>query len=99
MSQASTGLSRHERKRSGKLVSLSRAARNDDITALLVDRQQASRMLNVSIPTLMRMEDRGELTPVRLNKKKNSPGKPHSTAKVYYRVAQVRALAGADADR
>ena len=54
---------------------------------LLYSREQARRALGgVSIATLQRLEARGLLKPVRLNK-----GSP--TAKVFYRVSDLAALA------
>ena len=55
--------------------------------ALLVTRVQASRLLSCSIATLIRAEQRGALTPVRLD-----PASDNS--KVFYTRQQVAALAG-----
>ncbi len=55
--------------------------------ALLYDRAYVSQLLGVSIATLLRLEARKALTPIKLNSST-------SRAKTYYRASQVRALAG-----
>jgi hypothetical protein len=54
--------------------------------ALLYDREQASAALNVSTATIIRMEERGVLTPVK-------PG-GRSRGTTFYRVQEIRRVAG-----
>jgi hypothetical protein len=66
-----------------------RTVDTDEIVSgqLLVSRKAACKLLgNVSAITLMRMEEQDVLHPVRLNKLS-------ATGKVYYRMAELRALA------
>jgi hypothetical protein len=59
----------------------------DDAPPLLYDRQETSRLLGgVCRMTLFRMERDGRLTPIKLTKSKQ--------AHVFYRAAEVMALAG-----
>ncbi len=60
---------------------------SNDVQPLLVTRTTARKLLGVSsIIQMMRLEEQGTLTPVRLNKR--SP-----TGRVYYNYAQLVALA------
>jgi hypothetical protein len=56
------------------------------IPKLLYARDETARALNISIMNVIRLEERGKLTPVRLR------GAAKKHGKVFYRVAEVEAL-------
>jgi hypothetical protein len=60
--------------------------RAPDPQSLLYTRQQTARLLNVSVATLIRMENSGRLTALKLDPDCDN-------ALVYHRAAEVRALA------
>jgi hypothetical protein len=78
MAVQSTGLSKHEKRKRVK----------DEVymPPLLFTRQQVAKLLNVHPITVMRMEARGKLQPVKLN--------AGVSARTYYRSADIYALIG-----
>jgi hypothetical protein len=84
VSISSTALSKGEKK-----IARIRSERNAAAPGqLLYSRAQARQMLGgISIATLQRLEARGLLKPVRLNR-------VSATAKVFYRTCDLEALAG-----
>lgn len=62
--------------------------RAPDPAALLVTRQQASRILSISVSTLVRLEAAGRLTAIKLD--------PESAGMIHYRNSDVQRLARGD---
>lgn len=61
------------------------AAARASAKPLLVTRSEAGRLLNVCLSTVLTLEQRGKLTPIRLT------GSP--TGQVHFRISEVMALA------
>jgi hypothetical protein len=68
----------HERKRRDQ----------PPVYPLIVPRRQAAQLLSVSVSTLIRMEQAGTLSPLKLS--------PSDNGVVFYRVADIEALIGGD---
>ena len=58
------------------------------VSPLIVPRRQAARLLSVSVSTLIRMEQAGTLTRLKLTQADNG--------QVFYRLADLEQLAGGD---
>jgi hypothetical protein len=88
MSQHSTGLSKHEKKRPrlrGRPTGPAPKKEPVDVAPLLLDRKTTARLLSVSESTLIAMEQAGTLDPIKLSRSENG--------KTYYRRAQVMRIA------
>jgi hypothetical protein len=90
MSQQSTGLSKHEKKRPHlRGGPRGPAPKREPVAPLLYDRKRTAELLGgCSQSTLIALEEIGRLDPVKLHTSQNG--------KVYYRAEQVHALAAGE---
>jgi hypothetical protein len=88
MSQQSTGLSKHEKKRPrprGRPLGSATRSEPPVQQPLLYSRKTAAALLSISQATLIAMEQAGTLRPIKLNHSKNG--------KSFYRAADIHTLA------